>query len=170
MSNAQKVITYNPIFIGKEFSVSIKGLSPILQFHAEKFFKEKMQQIKEVAQQNLTKNGSVRYGDLKAAIEPKAYINTKDNFVWAGVGIDRKYFNIHGKRAKGKRKGEYIKQIPVKYAHLVEAGFTHLPDGSKVEGKPFLRPAVNQCGGDNGIKREITDTLKQVIKEYGITQ
>lgn len=140
-------------------SVNLSEISPMLRFEAEKFFKKKLGQIKKYAQLNLVKNKSIDTGLLRDSLEVK--VTPYTSVVWGGVGIDKSL------RSKKKRGGEHI---PYKIAHLVERGFTHFPRGirsrgKKLNGKPFLKPAVNQVGGDIGIQRELTDLVKTKIED-----
>lgn len=143
-------------------SINLSEISPMLRFEAEKFFKKKLGQIKKRAQLNLVNNKSIDSGLLRDSLEIK--VEPYQSVVWGGVGIDRGL-----KRRNTKRRGNRM-HIPYKIAHLVERGFTHFPRGirsrgKKLNGKPFLKPAVNQVGGDIGIQRELTDLVKTKIED-----
>lgn len=105
---------------------------------------------------NLRKNGSVDSNALVESVKTKIQFKRsrakerRGGSIWAGVGIDKDVDKFKGK--------EYRR--PVHYAHLIEKGFTHYPDGKKIEAKPFLQPAVNSVtGGTKAIERKLYDVI-----------
>lgn len=124
---------------------------------AAKSLKESVKKVENSAKRGLS-GVSERTGALKKSIVSTAKIYK--NGVWAGVGVDSSYKEVHG--------GKVVK--PSKYAHLIEAGFQHYPDGSRIEAKPFLSPAVNQNGGREGIcadaRAAIIATKSKALKGF----
>jgi hypothetical protein len=109
---------------------------------------------------NLRKNGSVDSNALVESVKAKISFNQsskkKRGGIWAGVGIDKDVDKFKDK--------EYRK--PVHYAHLIEKGFTHYPDGKKIEAKPFLQPAVNSVtGGSKEIERKLYQIIENASKD-----
>lgn len=120
-----------------------------------------MQRIARKAVDNLRKNKSVDTNALVESVKAKVvFVNNsgrskRTSRVWAGVGIDR---NV--KKLKKYKKALPDIRRPVFYAHLIEKGFTHMPDGSKVDAKPFLQPAVNSVsGGIEAIQKKLAEII-----------
>ena len=102
-----------------------------------------------------------RTGQLRKSIGSKQK-KFPSGVVWTGVG-PRSGFKImatvarKGIRGKIGRTGvgslffggeeEVVEVDPVKYAHLVEYGFKHYISGEHIEGRPFLRPALDNNRG-----------------------
>ena len=154
--NKQMEYDYSPIRVAKynnNASATLDKWADIIKVDAYDFLEKIMKQAKQVAKSNLRRNGNIETGALEESIDSKAtYVESKKGKgIWAGVGINRKT----RKEKKFKKLSPEIR-VPVYYAHLIERGFTHLPDGKKVEAKPFLMPAVNSTsGGDRGIQQSL---------------
>jgi len=101
------------------------------------------------------KANSVRSGALARSIKTK-FVKKYDketHRVWAGVGVDKNHVETYnGKRVR-----------PIKYAHFIEQGFTHQPDGTKIEDKPFLAPAVRLVGGKEKAQSIVTNAIQKAI-------
>ena len=110
---------------------------------------------------NLRKNDSVETNALVRSVKAKVQFKQsrakkrRGGSVWAGVGID--------KDVQATKNGKVSR--PVHYAHLIEKGFTHYPDGKKIKGKPFLMPAVNSVsGGSKAIERKLYQVIENASK------
>lgn len=150
---------YSPIRVAKHnnnASATLSNWADIIKVDAYNFLEKLMKQAKQVAKGNLRRNRNIDTGALEESIESKAvYVkNKKGNSVWAGVGINRKT----RKEKKFKKLSPEIR-VPVYYSHFIEKGFTHLPDGTKIEGKPFLMSAVNSVGGGDEAIQQSLDKL-----------
>lgn len=131
---------------------------------ASLFLKAKGARIMRRARSNVSTQ-SKKTGALAKAIKDKNVFkqgrakNRIDGRIWMGVGIDS---NVREKEYTAK--GSMIEHRPIFYAHLVEQGFTHYPDGKLIKGKPFLRPAVNAEGGEIGIKNELEEVIDNAAR------
>lgn len=131
---------------------------------ASLFLKAKGARIMRRARSNVSTQ-SKKTGALAKAIKDKNVFkrgrakNRIDGRIWMGVGIDS---NVREKEYQPN--GRIIIHRPIFYAHLVEQGFTHYPDGKLIKGKPFLRPAVNAEGGEIGIKNELEEVIDNAAR------
>ena len=111
---------------------------------------------------NLRKNYNIETNALVESVKAKVHFKQsrakkrRGGSIWAGVGSD--------KDVQATKNGKIRK--PVHYAHLIEKGFTHYPDGKKIEGKPFLMPAVNSVtGGSKEIERKLFQIIENASKD-----
>lgn len=75
-----------------------------------------------------------RFGFLAKSIRIRLRTYPGDKFV-AVIGPSTKFVRTKGKFKRGKRKGQPRKQVPAKYAHLVEKGT------KRSKARPWLAPA-----------------------------
>ena len=143
-----------------DFSVNtqnrLKEWSAIMKTDSLNYLSALMSSIAKKAKDNLRKNKNIDTGTLAESIKSKAvYTKGKTNKIWAGVGIDR---NTRGQKKYKKALSDV--RVPLYYAHFIERGFTHLPDGRKIEAKPFLQPAVNSVsGGNKAIQKQLAEII-----------
>ena len=160
--------------IEKKYSFDAKGIVKDLgvkkvdiTFKCEAITADFLEQVKNIAKAKISSNGSVILGNLQKAIAVKTY--PSETGVWGGVGIDRK---VKGKTKRIKdRKTKQMKNFtpkPVSYAHLVERGFTHAPDGTKINGKPFLKPAYEMAGGNSAYAEALKRGINEVLEKNGV--
>jgi hypothetical protein len=137
-----------------------------MKVDAYSFLDRLMRKIARRAIDNLRENKNIDTNALVESVQAKVVFvkgrGKSDGRIWAGVGIDR---NV-SKTKKYKRKETLPDiRVPIHYAHLIENGFTHLPDGTKVEAKPFLRPAVNLIsGGNEAIQKKLAEIIFNTVK------
>lgn len=94
-----------------------------------------------------------RSGFLAKSITKKVK-KYKDGGVWSAFGVNA--------NTAGEYKGERVR--PIKYAHLVELGFTHV--GNKpVQAKPFLRPTAREVFGGDALGKVIRDKIDKALKQ-----
>lgn len=104
-----------------------KAIKPELQAGARR--------IKQLAKQLIKAGVSRRTGALLRSIAMGSYrTRNKRTTFWAAVGI--KDIVATYRHTKGKRT---YKARPVKYAHLIEGGFTHKRSGKRFQGVNFIR-------------------------------
>lgn len=136
------------MFRGKAFEVLVRTQDEIRPI---------MEKIQKSAKARLKKNGSEDTLALSDSLIIKYQNRTAKRRTWVGVGVDAE-FERKGKDDKTRR--------PVKYAHLVEKGFTymrHKGQASNIEAKPFLKPAVNDVGGEDYIVERLKDITYSTI-------
>lgn len=127
-----------------------------LVYSLEQFFGD----VASHAKANLRKNGSVKSGALEDAIapvvrhtEPKQYMPMR---VYAGVGIDLDKWKLSEGRLKE----------PIRYASAVEFGYWK-SDSHHAYAHPYMRPAIDVCGGANEIREIFREAQRETILETG---
>ena len=121
-----------------------------MKLAAARELQKRMDKIANDAKANLD---AKRTGALKDSIESDAKVYPFG--AWGGVGINSKYqiFTPSGKRVK-----------PAWYAHFIENGFKHFPDGDRVPSRPFLAPAVRSNGGGDGIWKAVEEVILEQME------
>lgn len=150
-NSASPLISWG-VKVEKEFDFD-KATSAMLDA-AKDYLKSKLSAIRKTAQGNLKEGDGARTFALKNSLKNK--IKTKPGKIWAAVGVDANYVLL-----TQTESGKTIRHRPVKYAHLVEGGFEHYPDGKKIAARPFLQKAVLSNGGENGIAAGLNKVLKE---------
>ena len=146
----------------EELGVKLKAISPALRLAGEQIIASKLIELRSKARENLIKNGSVDTGALKDAVNCSVMSYPKSGNVFGVIGIRT---DVEKKKEPKTYRGRTQYRRPVKYAHLVERGFTHYPDGKKINGKPFLAPAVEEMKRGNKIENEIRKMVDDKIKD-----
>ena len=99
-----------------------------------------MAPVSRLAKKQLTKVTQKRYrsGTLRKSIGTRSRRNRRAGTIWVGVGP-----RLNTRQAVTLPSGRIQMRDPVKYAHLVERGFTHYR-GRIVRARPFLKTAMRQ--------------------------
>lgn len=136
------------------FNIDFAGSFRELEKRATPLVKAMLTRAAADARANLERNKSVDSGLLKKSIKTK--FKTRGRIFWGAVGVDSNVDGLVGKATKRTRR-------PIKYAHLIERGFTHYPDGGAIKVKPFLAPAINKMGGADGIAKKLKDISIEIM-------
>jgi hypothetical protein len=146
----------------KRITAKFKNWTDKMLNDANFFLEYTFGKIARRAVDKLRSNGSIDSNALVESVKAKVHFKRsrakkrRGGSIWAGVGIDKDLDKFKDK--------EYRK--PVHYAHLIEKGFTHYPDGKKIEAKPFLQPAVNSVtGGSKEIERKLYQIIENASKD-----
>ena len=146
----------------EELGVKLKAISPALRIAGEQIIASKLMELRGKARENLIKNGSVDTGALGDAVNCSVMSYPKSGNIFGVIGIRT---DVEKKKEPKTYRGRIQYRRPVKYAHLVERGFTHKPDGKKINGKPFLAPAVEEMKRENKMENEIRKMVEDKIKD-----
>lgn len=114
------------------------------------------------ARRNLVKNGSVDTAALALATQKKVEIYRKTREVFAVIGIRT---DVELEKPPKSYRGRKRIRRPVKYAHLVERGFTHNKSGERIDGKPFLEPAIDKAMRESQLEKQIREAFKKKLLE-----
>lgn len=146
----------------KRITAKFKNWTDKMLNDANFFLEYTFGKIARRAVDNLRKNYNIETNALVESVKAKVHFKRsrakerRGGSIWAGVGIDK---DVQATKNDKIRK-------PVHYAHLIEKGFTHYPDGKKIEAKPFLQPAVNSVtGGSKEIERKLFQIIENASKD-----
>lgn len=129
------------------FGTDLDYLEEIPDLAIDVIADEIKQNFKEI-KQTASSYASEDHGFLKKSINYRIKKFKKDKSVWGVCGVENKKFI-------DPETGEIIN--PAKYGRFTEYGTT------KIQAKPFMRPAVERVGGDDGIDNDICKATQQLI-------